>query len=144
LRPAEADEASGIRIKEFVKNIMAAGPTKRPEDSKSRDYGIGPEPKRYSFQWMEWIETRALLAALDGLTDERKPKENSDQPTNPEGRELQDYGLGPEPKRYTPEWEEWIESRDMIEGLMEVAAEKHQDQNPAKSEGPVRVNLKAE
>lgn len=42
-----------------------AGSMKRAQDWKSQDYGLGPEPPRYSPEWMKWVETRALLAGLD-------------------------------------------------------------------------------
>jgi hypothetical protein len=45
-------------------NGPAAGSTKAP-DWKSKDYGLGPEPPRYSPEWEEWVESRALLAGLE-------------------------------------------------------------------------------
>ena len=35
----------------------------------------------------------------------------------------QDLGLGPEPPRYSPEWEEWVESQAQVAGLRELAEE---------------------
>lgn len=31
---------------------------------QSKDYGIGPEPPRYSLAWEDWIECRAMIAGL--------------------------------------------------------------------------------
>jgi hypothetical protein len=36
-------------------------------------------------------------------------------------KQAPDYGLGPEPPRYSPEWMEWKESRSQIKGLEELA-----------------------
>jgi hypothetical protein len=38
----------------------------------SKDYGLGPEPERYSWEWMEWIETRAIIAGLEAGMERRK------------------------------------------------------------------------
>ncbi len=39
-------------------------------------------------------------------------------------RPLPDYGLGPEPPRYSHLWYEWIETRDQLEMLAERTARK--------------------
>ena len=42
-----------------------AGSMEQAQASKSQDLGLGPEPPRYSPEWMEWMEDQALLAGLD-------------------------------------------------------------------------------
>ena len=49
-----------------------AGSMKQAQDSKSQDYGLGPEPPRYSPAWMEWVESRDQIAALRELAQEAK------------------------------------------------------------------------
>jgi hypothetical protein len=39
---------------------------------QAKDYGIGPEPERYSWEWMEWIETRAIITGLEAGMERRK------------------------------------------------------------------------
>lgn len=39
---------------------------------KLKDYGIGPEPPRGSWEWFEWIETRALIAGLEAASERQK------------------------------------------------------------------------
>ena len=49
-----------------------AGSMKQAPDWKSQDYGLGPEPPRYSPAWMEWMEDQALLAGLRELAQDKK------------------------------------------------------------------------
>jgi hypothetical protein len=39
---------------------------------KSKNYGLGPEPERYSPEWMDWIESRAMVAGLEEAAEDQK------------------------------------------------------------------------
>jgi hypothetical protein len=39
---------------------------------ESKDHGLGPQPERYSPEWMEWIENRALVAGMTEALQDRK------------------------------------------------------------------------
>jgi hypothetical protein len=43
-----------------------SGGLTRAQDWKSQDFGLRPEPERYSPEWEEWIESQGLIAALRG------------------------------------------------------------------------------
>jgi hypothetical protein len=45
-------------------NTPDSGSSNDTLEWKSKDYGLGPEPPTYSWEWMQWIEDRALLAGI--------------------------------------------------------------------------------
>jgi hypothetical protein len=57
-----------------------AGPEPLPPDRawELKDYGLGPEPARYSPEWMEWIDSRAWIAGIQEAAEERKKKGRSE------------------------------------------------------------------
>lgn len=44
------------------------------QEWKSKDYGLGPEPPKGTWEWMQWIEDQAMIAGVAEVAERRKEK----------------------------------------------------------------------